>query len=254
MSISLPTTVAPESPRWTNRLPRLLLEEFLGLTVLAWAGFVVTIAGIIIGINIFDEITQSIWDFATQAPGWYALAIGFYLAHGKLPLYVSFGQTRREFALRGGVFIAIFVAVLAALMVVGFVLERILYRLNDWPQVIQDGHLFSAASVTQVPTIFAEYALIFLVWTLAGALIGASFYASEEEGAYAVFVAIIAVSLVNIAVNASWGPTGRLVDRFFSPDSTPFLVSLLLYLVAVGGVGALTWRVVRDIPLRQTAS
>jgi hypothetical protein len=252
MSVPVPTTVTSESSSWTNRLPRLLLEEILGLTILAWGGFVVTIAGIIIGINFFDEITQSIWDFATQAPGWYALAIGFYLTHGKLPLYVAFGQTRREFALRGGVFIVIFVAVLAALMAVGFLLERILYRLNDWPQVIQDEHLFTSA--TQVPTIFAEYALIFLAWTLAGALIGASFYTSDEEGAFSVIVAIIAVSLVNIAVNASWGPTGRLVERFFSPDSTPVLVSIVLYVVTVAGVGALTWRVVRDIPLRGSSS
>jgi hypothetical protein len=80
-------------------------------------------------------------------------------------------------------------------------------------------------------------------------LIGGSHYHSDEEGACSIIVAIVAVSLVNIAVNASWCSTGRLVACFFSPDSTLLLVSILLQSISVAATVALIWRMVRTVPL-----
>jgi hypothetical protein len=243
-------TVAQQTRTWTY--PRRMLEELLGLTLLVWGGFVVVIAGIIIGIDIFDTISGSVWEPATQVTRWFAMAIGVYVGHKLLPRYVTHGQTRRDFAIQAAIFIVVFAAALAVLIVAGYLLEMGLFEVAGWSQTISNDHLFTRAG--QLPLIFAEYWLMFLVWTAVGALFGAGFYRSDEAGMLTIPLALIPLALADLAIGIDWGPVGFLVTRVFDPLDPPLAVSLVISLASAALAMAMTWPFVRDIPIRNTSS
>ncbi|MGH2534682.1 MAG: hypothetical protein ACRDJW_20680 [Thermomicrobiales bacterium] len=241
---------------WTKRtwdFPRRMLGDLIGLTLLSWAGFVVVIAAIIAGIAIFDTVDESVWESVAGAPPWYTAFIGGYVFHDLLPLYVAHGQTRRDFAVQATIFTVIFAAAAAVLMAVGFLLERVLYRVADWPQALSGDQLYS--SPTDVPLILVEFWLVFLVWTAAGALIGAGFYRSNETGLFTLLPATVVIAAIGIAVGSDWGPFGALIDRVVDePGNLPLAASIAIGLGAFALTLATTWPLVRDIPIRTKQS
>src|SRR5690606_21013086 len=105
---------------WSHLVPARLLEEQIGLAALIWIGFTLLVLAIILGIAYFADVNASVWDpAATQAPRWFALFIGVYLANTILPLHITHGQTRREFSIQATVFIILFAAALATLITIG---------------------------------------------------------------------------------------------------------------------------------------
>jgi hypothetical protein len=127
-----------------------------------------------------------------------------------------------------------------------------LYRIMDWPQEISNDHLFTKA--TQIPLIFAEYWLTFLIWTAVGAMIGAGFYRSDEIGFLTIPLALIPLALSDVAIGVGWGPVGFVVRHVLDPLNPPLLVSLAIALAGAALAMAMTWPIVRDIPIRTTSS
>jgi len=242
-----------ERPR-TWIVPRRLLDDQIGLALLLWAGFVVVIAGIIAGIAIFDTVTGSVWEPVSPLVGWYALYIGIYLARDVLPLHVMYGQTRRECAIQGAVFIVIFAAALAVLITVGLQLERVLYAVAGWPHDLSGDHLFTSAG--QIPLIFIQYWLEFLVWLAVGAFVTAAWYRFDANGLLTIALLAIPIGLTGIVLGStSWGAVGLIVDWFGDePASPPAALALLVYIASFLLTLAMTWPIVRDIPIRAKKS
>jgi hypothetical protein len=236
---------------WT--LPRRMLSDLVGLTVVTWGVSLLVVAGIIAGIARFGTVDNSIMsDMASGLARFYAAFIGFYVARYLLPPYVTHGQTRREFAERAGVALIVHAAVFALLMTVAFALEYGLYRVADWPQNIDDAHLYGSGG--QLHLIFLEHLLVFLVWTAAGALIGAGFYRSDEVGLTTLPLALIPIAATGIALGDSWGPFGFVLDRIADPGTFPIAAVILVAVASFLATLAMTWPIVRDVPIRsQTA-
>lgn len=247
---------AGNQPVW--KFPRRMLRDLTALTLLSWAGFVAVIAAIITGIAIFDTVDESIWDTASRFTLWYVAFIGGYLTYTMLPLYVTHGQTRREFAAQVAVFIPSFSAIGALLNTLGFVLERGLYSIADWPQEVSSNQLYS--SPTELPLIFLAFFLLYLVWTSAGALIGAGLYRSERSGtemtvAVALVLTLVPTATAGIVSGDSLGPLRTAFEFFMEqPGDIPAAVSIVVALVSFLLILALTWSFVREVPIRSRSS
>ncbi|MEX0789166.1 MAG: hypothetical protein WD178_00150, partial [Actinomycetota bacterium] len=163
-------------------------------SVWLWGLFVLFVAAVMGAVAFFTEISTSGWEKATQLPRWYAGAIGVYMTALYLPVYIAHGRTRRKFLRQTPAAIAVNTTVLAALMTAGFAIEYAAYRLAGWPQTLSSTHLFN--SPTEYGLVFVEFWLAFVVWMIAGALLGASFYRNPGLGFLMLPVALLAVALV----------------------------------------------------------
>lgn len=227
---------------------------FLGnvfIALITLGAFIVVVALITAGVAVFRGISSSAWDIAMQLPRWYTLFVGVALIKEFLPTYLAHGQTRREFAAQATLCMAAFTPVFSLLTTLGFLLERGVYELAGWPQIVTKDRLFTAAD--QYPLIFAQFAMEFGVWMVAGALMAAGIYRSEGGGLVTIPLGIALIIPVELVLN------GRV--------RLPFLSNLLDIRVVpslgtASGVSAglvllgllLTWGFVRDMPLRNQAA
>ncbi|GAA3441701.1 hypothetical protein [Planomonospora venezuelensis] len=229
------------------RFPSRLLAANLVFAAMVWAAFYAVVTLVTVGIAVFGTLDKSAWEAATQLPRWFALFVGVALIREFFPLYIAHGQTRRQFGAQAAVTVALYAPFLSALLVAGYLLERLLYGLAGWPQALGRPHLFT--SPAQVPLVFTEYLIEFLAWIVAGAFMAAAFYRWEGGGLLSVPLGIGLILLGEAAVGAEL----RL----------PF-VHLELGIVSVPGVAtalaaglgcfllglAMTWSIIRDVPLR----
>lgn len=215
----------------------------LAFVVLLWVGYFAVVLAITVAIAIFGTVTESAWEKATQLPRWFAFGIGIWLTGVYLRLYVAHGRTRREFIWRASVYMVVFATALAALTTLGYLLEMVVYRLAGWPQTLSWDHVFTSAG--QVVPILAAYLLTFLVWTVAGALIAASFHRLYWFGlVITVPLGLLLVGTIEVAVGSRYlGPLTFIAIG----SATSFSVASVL---GVGGflLGlAATWALVRNM-------
>jgi flagellar biosynthesis protein FliQ len=225
------------------RFPRRLLAAHMWIGLLLWAGFVVVVTVITVGVATFGAVSQSAWETASQLPRWYALITAVSLVREYMPLYVAHGQTRRQFGAQAAVTVALFAPFLSALMVAGYLLETVLYGLMGWPQVLTDPHLFSEP--TQVPLVFAEHVVEFLAWMVAGAFVGAGFYRWQVGGLFTIPFGGGLILLAEFSIRTRLPFISDHIGVPHSPIMT-LGVGLGTFLLGL----ALTWFVVRDMPVR----
>lgn len=245
------------------RFPTRLLGPFAAFTLLLFAVFLVVVEGVVTAaIGIFaDSVPHSVWERSAGVPRGYSLVVGLVLVREYLPMYLAHGQTRRRFCADAGVTVTLLAPFLAALVAGGYLVEAGVYALAGWPHAltpIGDGHLFQAS--TDLPLVFTEYALEYLVWMAAGAFIGAGFYRWSGGGIVTIPVAFALVALVDAATGSHWTdvlagwPVSLVLDTF--GDDLPRTASVALpfglgaYLTGL----ALSWAIIRDMPLRNRAT
>ncbi len=228
------------------RLPRILLEDQLVLAALCWAGFVTFAMATVTVVSFFRDIETSAWGIATGIIPWYSAFIGGYVLHTVLPVHIAHGRTRRDTAIESLIFCGVFTPFVALLATLGFGVEQGVYAIAGWTRGTPDDRLFSA--YTDYGTIFVESWLTVLVWTSAGALVGAAFYRDKAAGWLALIPAAIMVSLVGI----SSGPQfmGFILDRLPSIDPSSLWVLAPMAMACCLAALAMTWPIVRDVPLR----
>jgi hypothetical protein len=242
---------APEHLRtWTIARHRLGVD--IPATVFLWVLFAVGVVVLCGVVALVTTVRISAWEQAAQIPRWFAGGTGVYLTYFHLPLYVAHGFTRREFATQVPVVIAAFGAVLAALMTIGYVIETFVYRVAGWSQALTRAHLFD--SPDQVHVVFAEFWLVFLVWTVGGALLGAGFYRNGGLGLLLIPVGLLMAGVVEYALGDGLGPMPfgflRLLLRpleGIDASSVTGAAAICAGVVAVGA--ATTWAVIRDVPV-----
>jgi hypothetical protein len=222
-----------------------------------WVFFALGVAVLCGVVSLITTVRISAWEQAAQIPRWFAGGMGVYMTWFYLPLYIAHGYTRREFAVQIPVVIAAFATTLAALMTVGYLIETFAYRMAGWTQALTRTHLFAAPD--QVPLVFSEFWLVFLVWTLAGLLVGAGFYRNGGLGLLTIPIGLTMLGVVEYAVGDGIGPMPfgflRGLLRPLSTIDPGSLLTVALLTAAVLAVGtALTWAIIRDLPVRSKAA
>jgi hypothetical protein len=228
---------------WT--IARLLFATHLPFLLICWAVFAVAVLVLTIGIAVRGEITRSVWDPAVTVVRWFALGYGLYLLNRLLPVYVAHGRTRREYLRSIAVFTVGGAAVLSALLTLGFALEAELYRAMEWPHRVAPERLFD--SPDQYPLIFLSYWAMLLVWTTIGLLLAAGFYRAGGSELVVVLLALAMVVVTGFAIGFNGLP---FVGAVVEVADVPLAVTLGLCAAGLLPGAALTWVLVRDIPIR----
>jgi hypothetical protein len=229
------------------RFPSRLLAANLYFAGIIWVAFYVVTTLITVGIAVFGTLTNSVWEGATQLPRWFALFVGVALIREFLPLYIAHGQTRKQFGAQAAVTVALYAPALSALLVLGYLLETLLYNVAGWSQELARPHLFAAP--TQVPLVFIEYLVELLAWIVAGAFMAAAFYRWQGGGLLSVPLGVGLIVLGEAAVGAELRlPFVHLPLGVVSMPTvlTALAVGLGCFLLGL----AMTWTVIRDVPLR----
>lgn len=232
------------------RFPRRLLAANMWYAALLWVAFVVVVMAVALGIHVFGDLGRSVWEQAGQVPRWFALFVGIALIMEFLPLYIAHGQTRRQFGAQAAVTAVLYVPFLAALMTAGFLLESVLYRLIDRPQALDRVHLY--AEPAQVPLVFLEYVVDYLAWISAGTLMGAGFYRWRSGGVLTVPLGVGIVVLGMSAIGTEFRMPLSSFALGLDLQRGP-LLTLGLGLAAFAAGLAVTWAIIRDVPLRNQA-
>ena len=228
---------------WT--IARLLFATHLPFLLLAYGVFVAAVLVLTFGIDLFGTISSSVWDPAASFVRWFALGYGLYFVNRLLAVYVAHGRTRREFLRSVAVFLVVAGAVVAALLTVGFALEAVLYRVMDWPHRVEPERLFDSPG--QYPLIFLSYWAMLLVWTTIGLLLAAGFYRSGGSELVVILLALAMVVVTGYGIGFNGLPfVGAVVDV----AEVPLAATLALCLAGLLPGAAVTWALVRDIPIR----
>lgn len=224
----------------------ILLTAHLSFVLILWLLLVVVSGGITLGIAIWGNVNQSIWHYvATQVPRWFALGLGIDAITTYLRLHVAHGNTRRDFARQLWPYAAAQAGALALLMAAGYLVERGVYALADWPHHLKYGAMFGSPG--NVPGIVGSFTLALLPWTVAGALFAAAFLRNVLLGLITIPFGLLILTPAESMVGTDGLP---LVRRLTETLALPSLTVVLLGVAGVLLGCAALWAIVRDIPLR----
>lgn len=238
-------TIATARPRiW--RFPRPIIEDHIALAAMLWAGFMVVTIGVAVGIAYFSDVTGSVLEPASNFVSVYVAFMVGYMVYQSVPMFIANGRTRRDTAIETVIFMVTFAAAVAFLMTAGYLIEYVIYGIAGWPRDISGNHLF--ASHTDVLAIFSESWLTCLVWAAAGGFVGAACYRYDAAGWLALIPAGLLVSLAGI----SSGPQlmGVVLRRLPSIETSSPLLFTVLTITSFVIALALTWPILRDLPIR----
>ncbi len=241
------TTTARPTRRFSPFLEHLLWAQ-IAFAAMIWAGFAAFVMLVTVAVSSWHEIEISAWDQASVAARWYTLFIGVHLGWSILPLVVTHGRTRREFMEQAVLFVAVFATATAAMVTVTFVIEAGVYRLAGWTQAVEAGQLYDSAR--QLHLIFVQAWLLIGLWLSGGIFISTAFYRNAALGGLAIGVSIVLAGISGIAISSDWGPFGAFYERLTGEDSIGGPLGVALHLACIAIVLALTWRVVRRIPIQ----
>jgi hypothetical protein len=239
-----------------NPLRRLDVGTFptpgvLPFAALLWLGLFVFMVALTFAISRWGTIESSTWAQASQPLRWGVLFLGVWVVQTYLAPYVAHGVTRRSFGQRTAVFSLLLAGLVAALGTFGFVVEGWIYDRRDWPQEIAGGHLFDDAG--DLPTIFANYFLVFLLWCAAGVFNAVAFYRAEGGwGLVSIPLTIVLVAASEAALDGQYPGFVTRVAGFLDDLATP--VGVAVWAACLAAITGVTWGLLRDIPIRPKGS
>jgi hypothetical protein len=177
MSTAVQVRELPRGATDGHRLKSVLWSLTIGLRPMLlgyWAVMVVALflGGLLIQL-VTGGVTSSAWDYGTQSPKYFSMAVGITVTPAYFSLLISQGITRRMFSFASGIYLTGAAAVTALLWVVVYQVERLLYAAQDWPDKLTNPHLFTGT--TQVGLVFAEFFLLILSHEVTGWLLGITF-------------------------------------------------------------------------------
>lgn len=140
-----------------------------------WAVMVVALlfGGLVIQL-LSGGVDTSAWDYGTQSPKYFSLAIGVTITPAYFSLLISQGVTRRMIVVAAGIYLVGAAVATSLLWVLVYQVERGLYGWQGWPDKLSNPHLFTDPS--QSGLVFAEFFLLILSHEVTGWLLGITFF------------------------------------------------------------------------------
>lgn len=234
-----PAYALPRGVRRTDRLRQVLRAMLVGTRPMLggyWLVMLFLFLAISVGYLIATGgLDHSMWDWGTQSPKYFSMAIGITLTPAYLSLLVAQGITRRMYSVAAGIYLTGAAAATATLWVLMYQGERLLYSAQGWSQTMQNPHLFQDTS--QAGLIFTEFFLLILSHEAAGWLLGITFYRfGFWRGLLLLPLSLIPAAVSEFLLIAQW-----LADVFNSIgyQRPPLAVAVPVILV----VSALGWYV-----------
>lgn len=212
----------------------------------AWALFAVGLI-VILGVQLVrgGDVDRSIWEqigFGIQ--GWVIFAAGITTVPVYVAMIVSGGVTRRRLS-EASIAAMVVVAVAGtAVVMAGYLIERIAFASGDWPHVLDDGSTVLAAGTAG--RIAITSLLSFAAFFVSGWIIGTCFYRfGSATGIAAIVPALIPAIVVDTLLG---GPINVLGTIDVLRDRADAIVQPHL---AIGVVGSLVAVVAACVVARQ---
>lgn len=231
--------------RWP--LLRILVTSHLAFVAVTWVLFTVVVFLVVGGVALFaDGRPDSIWHHAaTQAPRWLMFGLGVDAVTTYLRLQLAHGGTRRSYLGQSTAYTVVLAGGSAALITVGYLLERGIYALLGWPQGLPGESLFGTAG--QYHVIFATYWLTFLLWTVAGTLVALGFFRWNKGGLLTIPIGLLLVAPAFVAISDDGLPL--IGQELAGVELSPGLLLVTFAGCFAAGI-ALIWAFVRDVPMK----
>lgn len=228
-------------------LLRVLLTSHISLALILWVPLMIVVALVITGVHVWGEIDRSIWHYvASQVPRWFALSLGVDAVTTYLRLNLAHGRTRRDFLRQLWPYLVGLAVCLAVLVTISYQLERGVYALAGWDHRIVFPTLYGGTD--NVLGLIGVYALMLMLWAVAGVLLAAAFTRNVLLGVLTIPLGLVIAAPSEALVGLEGVP---LLDRLTESLQFPVVAAVALSL-ACGLVGCVaTWGIVRDIPLRE---
>lgn len=233
----------------TARWPvlRVMLSAHVGLSIILWVPAMALSALILTGIGIWGTVDRSIWHYlASQGPRWFALSLGVDAITTYLRLNLAHGRTRREFLRQLWPYFVGLAVALAVLVTITYQIERGAFELLGWEHSMADPAQFG--DTANIPGILGVYTLMFLLWTAGGAMIAAGFTRNVILGAATIPIGLLIVAPTELVA----GINGvALFNRLTGQLDAPMLTTIAVSLGGAALACAVTWAIVRDMPVRE---
>ncbi|MFI5730738.1 hypothetical protein ACIA49_11505 [Kribbella sp. NPDC051587] len=176
--MSTATATLPRGVTNGQRLRMVLAAMTVGsrpMLLVYWAVMLIAfMAGGLIVQFITDGTGHSVWDYGTQSPKYFSLAVGISVVPTYVNAMVAQGVTRRMFSVASSIFLTTAALMTAVIWVIGYQIERVVYDSQGWAQTMENRHLFTSTS--QVWLILAEFGLLVVSHEATGWLLGVTFY------------------------------------------------------------------------------
>lgn len=217
-----------------------LRQMVIGYWLVMLLGF--TAVGVILHL-VNGTISESVWDYAAQSPKYFNSSVGVMLTPAFLTLLVAHGVTRRTLAIAGSVLLILNAAVTSLLWALIYLLERGLFSWQDWPQQLNNPHLFTDTS--QSGLVFTEFFLLVLSHEVAGWLVGTTFFRFRFWGGLALLpLTLVPAVATELLLVSNWVAQafGDNLDRPSLGVSVPVVLAICatgLYLnhLVLRGIG-----------------
>jgi hypothetical protein len=145
---------------------------------LVWAGLGALLLTVnLVADGVSGEVDGSQWDGQATVFHYAMVAAGVTIVTGYLPVIVAQGVTRRTAADGGLVTMAGLAVAGAVLTTLAFVIEALVFSVNDWPHVLtgdRDMHIYDQPD--QYGLILLEIAILFVTHALAGMVMAAGVF------------------------------------------------------------------------------
>lgn len=227
-------------------LLRVLLTSHVSFLFLLWLPAMVVSAAILAGVALWGTVDQSIWHhIATQVPRWVVLGLGTDAITTYLRLNLAHGRTRRDFLRQLWPYVAGMAVALALMITIAYQIERGAFEVLGWEHRTAFPTLFGDTG--NILGLFGVFALMLLLWSIAGVMIAAGFTRNILLGVVTIPVGLLIVAPSEVLVGLNGIP---LFEQLTEPLRFPLLTALG---VSLGGAvlgGLVTWGIVRDIPVR----
>jgi hypothetical protein len=252
MSVSAPTAadVAPATPSTPARPSLGTTSTILVVGNLVWLGWlwatllVLLPIGLLVGTAFDWDITSSVWSGAGIAwQRWVLFSAGVVLTRVFIREFVTRGITRRRLAESAIVALIVLAAICGVVGAIGYGIEAVIYRWQDWRQELAGEGLFTAGDL---PRLAIDYALLGAVYYLCGWLVGTAYL--RFHWVYATLlipVCLVPAALVELAAGED--------TRNFRIDALPeqaMLATIGIGLPVIAVTAAVASRVTRSLPLR----
>lgn len=227
---------------------RELLRGYSLMIGFCWAVTGLIVAIVVVSTTLAGEVTESLWlNTGSTQPRYFLLAMGVMLAATHLPVYVAHGVTRRLFLVAGVGFTVAVSAAFAAITVIGFGLERLLFSwqgtLDRLPEPYPMNTLGDGLRVA------LALALLGTVYLCCGWLIGSIYY---RYGAWFGTLLIPAAAVPLFVAEAGIGekPLGAWLVQELIGSEMPYGVGLALAVGSAVTMLALIYGSIQALPIR----
>jgi hypothetical protein len=219
------------------------LRRYLVLMVLIFA---VIYGAIGIGIVASGNVKQSVVEIAAAGgPKYVLFSYGLIMLTTMLPLYVSFGVTRRHYMLANVLFSLVVTVGIGVVLVAAFAIERYFLAANGLLAGIKSYPLHSWADV--VP-LFLQMWLVFLAHLVAAWLIAVGYWrAGPLWGTVLLPVAVIPAVGTEMLFGAEW--VGTAMNAVFGTHPVPWWLATVGSLALCAAGSGIVYATIRRVPI-----